>query len=122
MIQETIKAVKEAEAKAQQKIKDASVRAQSIISEAEKEAENIIRKSETAAGEQAASDMKAAEERAHSTENTVVGQVEEELAAFEKESGVEARAGYPGSNGQFVLRGGVRKWQYCRCSESVSAQ
>ena len=53
MIQETIKAVKEAEAKAQQKIKDASVRAQSIISEAEKEAENIIRKSETAAGEQA---------------------------------------------------------------------
>ena len=31
-------------------------------------------------------------------------------------------AGYPGSNGQFVLRGGVRKWQYCRCSESVSAQ
>ena len=73
MIQETIKAVKEAEAKAQQKIKDASVRAQSIISEAEKEAENIIRKAETAAGEQAASDMKAAEERAHSTENTVVG-------------------------------------------------
>ena len=59
MIQETIKAVKEAEAKAQQKIKDASVRAQSIISEAEKEAENIIRKAETAAGEQAASDMKA---------------------------------------------------------------
>ena len=58
MIQETIKAVKEAEAKAQQKIKDASVRAQSIISEAEKEAENIIRKAETAAGEQAASDMK----------------------------------------------------------------
>ena len=39
MIQETIKAVKEAEAKAQQKIKDASVRAQSIVSEAEKEAE-----------------------------------------------------------------------------------
>ena len=39
MIQETIKAVKEAEAKAQQKIKDASVRAQNIISEAEKEAE-----------------------------------------------------------------------------------
>ena len=78
MIQETIKAVKEAEAKAQQKIKDASVRAQSIISEAEKEAENIIRKAETAAGEQAASDMKAAEERAHSTENTgvlfVIGQ------------------------------------------------
>ena len=37
MIQETIKAVKEAEAKAQQKIKDASVRAQSIVSEAEKE-------------------------------------------------------------------------------------
>ena len=37
MIQETIKAVKEAEAKAQQKIKkDASVRAQNIISEAEK--------------------------------------------------------------------------------------
>ena len=33
MIQETIKAVKEAEAKAQQKIKDASVRAQNIISE-----------------------------------------------------------------------------------------
>ena len=31
MIQETIKAVKEAEAKAQQKIKDASVRAQNII-------------------------------------------------------------------------------------------
>lgn len=84
MIQETIKAVKEAEAKAQQKIKDASVRAQSIISEAEKEAENIIRKAETAAGEQAASDMKAAEERAHSTENTVVGQAEEELAALKK--------------------------------------
>ena len=80
MIQETIKAVKEAEAKAQQKIKDASVRAQSIISEADKEAENIIRKAETAAGEQAASDMKAAEERAHSTENTVVGQVEEECS------------------------------------------
>ena len=78
MIQETIKAVKEAEAKAQQKIKDASVRAQSIISEAEKEAENIIRK--------AASDMKAAEERAHSTENTVVGQVEEELAALKKKA------------------------------------
>lgn len=86
MIQETIKAVKEAEAKAQQKIKDASVRAQSIISEAEKEAENIIRKSETAAGEQAASDMKAAKERAHSTENTVVGQVEEELAALKKKA------------------------------------
>ena len=86
MIQETIKAVKEAEAKAQQKIKDASVRAQSIISEAEKEAENIIRKSETAAGEQAASDMKAAEERAHSTENTVVGQAEEELAALKKKA------------------------------------
>lgn len=86
MIQETIKAVKEAEAKAQQKIKDASVRAQSIISEAEKEAENIIRKAETAAGEQAASDMKAAEERAHSTENTVVGQVEEELAALKKKA------------------------------------
>ncbi len=30
--------------------------------------------------------MKAAEERAHSTENTVVGQAEEELAAL-KESG-----------------------------------
>ena len=85
MIQETIKAVKEAEAKAQQKIKDASVRAQSIISEAEKEAENIIRKAETAAGEQA-SDMKAAEERAHSTENTVVGQAEEELAALKKKA------------------------------------
>ena len=28
--------------------------------------------------------MKAAEERAHSTENTVVGQVEEELAALKK--------------------------------------
>ena len=37
MIQETIKAVKEAEAKAQPKIKDASVRAGGIISEAEKE-------------------------------------------------------------------------------------
>ena len=82
MIQETIKAVKEAEAKAQQKIKDAYVRAQSIISEAE----NIIRKAETAAGEQAASDMKAAEERAHSTENTVVGQAEEELAALKKKA------------------------------------
>ena len=49
MIQETIKAVKEAEAKAQQKIKDASV-------------------------------------RAHSTENTVVGQAEEELAALKKKA------------------------------------
>ena len=58
MIQETIKAVKEAEAKAQQKIKDASVRAQNIISEAEKEAEEIIRKAEITAGEQAASDLK----------------------------------------------------------------
>lgn len=36
MIQETIKAVKEAEAKAQQKIKDASVRAQSIIAKLRK--------------------------------------------------------------------------------------
>ena len=52
----------------------------------EKEAENIIRKAETAAGEQAASDMKAAEERAHSTENTVVGQAEEELAALKKKA------------------------------------
>ena len=86
MIQETIKAVKEAEANAQQKIKDASVRAQSIISEAEKEAVNIIRKADTAAVEQAASDMKAAEERAHSTENTVVGQAEEELAALKKKA------------------------------------
>ena len=51
-----------------------------------KEAENIIRKAETAAGEQAASDMKAAEERAHSTENTVVGQAEEELAALKKKA------------------------------------
>ena len=58
MIQETIKAVKEADAKAQQKIKDASVRAQSIVSEAEKEAEEIIRKAETTAAGQAASDMK----------------------------------------------------------------
>ena len=60
MIQETIKAVKEAE--------------------------EIIRKAEITAGEQAASDMKAAEERAHSTENTVVGQAEEELAALKKKA------------------------------------
>ena len=31
-------------------------------------------------------DMKAAEERAHSTENTVVGQAEEELAALKKKA------------------------------------
>ena len=30
--------------------------------------------------------MKAAEERAHSTENTVVGQAEEELAALKKKA------------------------------------
>ena len=30
--------------------------------------------------------MKAAEERAHSTENTVIGQVEEELAALKKKA------------------------------------
>ena len=86
MIQETIKAVKEAEAKAQQKIKDASVRAQSIISEAEKEAEIILRSAVRAAGEQAACDMKSADERSHSTENTVVGQAEEELAALKKKA------------------------------------
>ena len=83
MIQETIKAVKEAEAKAQQKIKDASVRAQNIISEAEKEAEEIIRKAEITAGEQAASDMKAAEEHCRWTGRGGA-------CSFEKESGVEA--------------------------------
>ena len=84
MIQETIKAVKEAEAKAQQKIKDASVRAQNIISEAEKEAEEIIRKAEITAGEQCASVIKAAELREHSTENSVFGQAEEEVASLKK--------------------------------------
>ena len=86
MIQETIKAVKEAEANPLVQLIYSLLRPQSIISEAEKEAENIIRKAETAAGEQAASDMKAAEERAHSTENTVVGQAEEELAALKKKA------------------------------------
>lgn len=86
MIQETIKAVKEAEAKAQQKINEASARAQNIISEAEKEAAEIIRKAEITASKQAASDMKAAEERAQGTENTVGNQVEEELTALRKKA------------------------------------
>lgn len=84
MIQETIRAVKEAEAKAQQKINDASARAQDIVSAAEKEAGEIIRKAEAAADGQAASDMEAAEKRAHGTENAVGQQVEEELAALKK--------------------------------------
>ena len=88
MIQETIKAVKEAEAKAQQKIKDASVRAQNIISEAEKEAEEIIRKAETTAGEQAASDSSrrtCTQYREHCRWTGRGG-----ACSFEKESGVEA--------------------------------
>lgn len=89
MIQETIRAVKEAEAKAQQKINDASVRAQDIISRAEKEAGEIISKAEEAADRQAASDMEAAGNRAQSTENTVSEQVKEELAALKKNAGLK---------------------------------
>ena len=86
MIQETIRAVKEAEAKAQQKVSDASVCAQGIIREAEKKAGEMISKAEAAAAEAAAADMEAATARAQGEENTVGEQVEEELEALRKKA------------------------------------
>lgn len=86
VIQETIRAVKEAEAKAQQKVSDASVCAQGIIREAEKKAGEMISKAEAAAAEAAAADMEAAKARAQGEENTVGEQVEEELEALRKKA------------------------------------